>query len=337
MGRREGGGRDRPYYPFWVSDYNGDPLVIAMTKLQDLAYRRMLDKSWELGPLPVEPWKVARLIRYSEEEFEEVWKYPLTECWVETEQGWVNRRLEKERAYIDGMVEQRRAAGRRSAESRRKRSKKKAKKRSGTGVQRETNERSTSVERDVNNPNPDEISLHRLNTIDPIDRDTNKEGRTGQRDAVPTARKAVQGRVKWVVDEKEGTQKLEASPKFRAEFLRLWKQHFSVEEIRDEVGKATRWLVPRPGRRGSRSRLDMYLHNWMEKALADKLNAEEAEEATTSTGRSREEPEVKWCRSCRGTLPNHMSWCREVKDGREGSGRTPAGDTGDGSKERPGV
>ena len=44
--------KEFPFYKWFPNDYAGDPLVRAMTPLQDLTYRRLLDISWDRGSLP---------------------------------------------------------------------------------------------------------------------------------------------------------------------------------------------------------------------------------------------------------------------------------------------
>ena len=74
--------------------------MIGMTKMQDLAYRRMLEASWELGPLPCEPDDLARLIDFSPREFERAWRFPLTDCWKVRRGRLTNARLESERKVV---------------------------------------------------------------------------------------------------------------------------------------------------------------------------------------------------------------------------------------------
>jgi uncharacterized protein YdaU (DUF1376 family) len=87
-----------PYFRWFPKDYNSDSRVLGMTEEQDLAYRRMLDASWELGPLPANQDHLAMLVRYAPDRFKKVWSYPLTECWQENGHGTlINQRLEDER------------------------------------------------------------------------------------------------------------------------------------------------------------------------------------------------------------------------------------------------
>jgi len=92
--------RNAPYFPWYYADYNADPRVQAMTDLQDLAYRRLLEVSWDLGGLPNDPKKLAILARFKIDVFEnDIWIYPLTDCWEAVGRGkmLVNNRQEKDR------------------------------------------------------------------------------------------------------------------------------------------------------------------------------------------------------------------------------------------------
>lgn len=82
---------------WFPKDYRADPLVMGMTDDQDLAYRRMIDTSWEVGPLPPDPKRIAQLIRFDPDRFAAAWCYPLTDCWKKGEKGLTNPRLERER------------------------------------------------------------------------------------------------------------------------------------------------------------------------------------------------------------------------------------------------
>lgn len=94
-----------PYFKWFPKDYASDALVRGMTDAQDLAYRRLIDASWEIGALPSEPEKLAVLAQVDSEgciagqEFlRQVWTYPLTECWAARKDGLlINYRLEEER------------------------------------------------------------------------------------------------------------------------------------------------------------------------------------------------------------------------------------------------
>ena len=152
-----------PYFPWWLYDYRSDPLVQAMTDDQDLAYRRMLDVSWDLGELENNPGKIAALIRFSPRKFASVWKYPLTECWQDNGVGLVNPRLEREREKVDASYRQKKRAGEASGQARKK----------ATDVERALNTRSTDDGQTLNDPDPDP---------DP-DKDKDQEGKREEQKA----------------------------------------------------------------------------------------------------------------------------------------------------------
>lgn len=283
-----------PYLPWWLYDYRSDPLVQAMSDDQDLAYRRMIEVSWDLGELENNPGKIASLIQFSPRKFDSVWKYPLTECWKDNGSGLVNARLEKEWEKVEASYRQKKRAGEASAQARKK----------ARDVERTLNGCSTDVERTLNDPDPDPDPVSKTDPDNTKQGSFLNDGRSGSsaKPDEPTTRRLQ--RVKWDKDE----MKLKASDSFKEEFIGCWKKEFTVAEISLEVKKASRWLVKHPGRRGSRSRLDLYLHKWMENALEDR-RAREEEEATMRPPPP--EPERKWCRVCRATLPRHAAWCTE--------------------------
>ena len=97
--------------PFFVRDY------IAATRHLSLAergaYTDLLFLSWEMGALPSDPARLARLVGCGAEEFRQVWP-AIRGKFIETEAGFVNARLEEHRA--ESM--QRSAAARASAQAR---------------------------------------------------------------------------------------------------------------------------------------------------------------------------------------------------------------------------
>jgi hypothetical protein len=91
-------GQGMPFFRWFPQDYAGDAMVRAMTDDQDLIYRRLLDMSWQIGPLPSEPEDLARLAGFELGRFEEAWRFPLTECWhLNGGMKLINHRLEEER------------------------------------------------------------------------------------------------------------------------------------------------------------------------------------------------------------------------------------------------
>lgn len=311
--------RKYPHYPWWLYDYQSDPLVQAMTDDQDLAYRRMIDASWDLGELPNDPDKISSLIRFSRKKFASVWKYPLIECWQDNGIGLINHRVEREWEKIDARYGQ-------------------LKKASAKGVAARTGQANDDHMVTKRSPYDDHMvgeSDSESEKIGDSKKDLSsskndlslKKGGSGapSRSARPKMKK-VTGRVRWNKEE----QKLDASDAFKQEFLVCWKREFTVSEIKEEMVKATRWLVPRPGRRGGRSRLDIFLHTWMENALADREAREEDE--ARMTRRTLPEPSQKWCPECRETLPYHADQCSIYKKQLEG--REEADDESDDQKGR---
>lgn len=124
-----------------------------MSDDQDLAYRRMIDCSWEIGPLPAEPERIAPLIRFDIDRFLRAWIYPLTECWKKRRWGLINPRLERERKGLADFLKSQSEKGRESGKAR------KAKKAEHDNAQPRFNRGSTGVEPSSNPPSPIDLNL----------------------------------------------------------------------------------------------------------------------------------------------------------------------------------
>lgn len=91
--------RHTPYYPWFPKDFAADAHVMAMSNTQELIYRRLLDRSWELGPLPSDEKSLARLAGVYPATFRKAWSFPLADCWESRDDGsLINQRLEDERS-----------------------------------------------------------------------------------------------------------------------------------------------------------------------------------------------------------------------------------------------
>lgn len=104
------------YYQFHIGDYATH--TRHLTLLEDLAYRRMLDLYYlHEQPLNESPTAVARLIgmREHESEVEAI----LREFFDQTDEGWVNTRIQREISDFQAKSEQASRAGKASAERRR--------------------------------------------------------------------------------------------------------------------------------------------------------------------------------------------------------------------------
>jgi uncharacterized protein YdaU (DUF1376 family) len=90
-----GTGAQLAMLPFFVRDY------IAATRHLSLAergaYTDLLFLSWEMGPLPADPARLARLVGCGADEFALIWP-GIREKFSETPGGLVNARLEEHRA-----------------------------------------------------------------------------------------------------------------------------------------------------------------------------------------------------------------------------------------------
>lgn len=103
-----GTGKQLAILPLFVRDY------LAATRHFSLvergAYTDLLFFQWEMGALPREPERLARLIGCSLDEFNSVWSVLRTK-FVESEHGLVNARLEEHRSESVRLSDIRRAVG----------------------------------------------------------------------------------------------------------------------------------------------------------------------------------------------------------------------------------
>ena len=63
---------------------------------------------------------------------------------------------------------------------------------------------------------------------------------------------------------------IEASDEFKQTFFKRWRKHFTAEQIRVEITRASRFLDARPESRGSGGQIEAFLHNYMENALKNR-------------------------------------------------------------------
>lgn len=81
-------------------------------------YITLLSFSWDKGPLPLDPLRLARLVGTTADDFDRLW-VAVGEKWKRTKSGWINERLEEQRAQRDAYVAKQAEKGRRSGDSRR--------------------------------------------------------------------------------------------------------------------------------------------------------------------------------------------------------------------------
>ncbi len=90
------------WYPFWVVEFNSDPVMKCLSDNQELIHRRLLDASWAIGPLPSNPVMLASLARVSSAVMHAAWTYPLMGMWGEHEEFTIfNARLEIAREFMN--------------------------------------------------------------------------------------------------------------------------------------------------------------------------------------------------------------------------------------------
>lgn len=85
-----------PAFRFYASDFLTSRKVMLMTDSQVGKYIKLLCHEWMDGPLPNDTKLLSKLIPCSHEEFLSDWS-GISECFIETKSGLVQRRLEEER------------------------------------------------------------------------------------------------------------------------------------------------------------------------------------------------------------------------------------------------
>lgn len=86
-----------PYFRLWVDNWRASPRVQGMTYFQRGIFIEMLSLSWQMGPLPLNSLPI--LLKLNPRSWRIAWQFPLNSCWVETEEGLINERLEEERSW----------------------------------------------------------------------------------------------------------------------------------------------------------------------------------------------------------------------------------------------
>lgn len=119
---------DNAWMPLYVGDYLAD--TMHLSGAEHGAYLLLLMHAWRTGPLPDDNTRLAAIARTEPSSWRRM-ASSIRAFFDTTEDGLVQRRLERVRAEQGGKIEQRRAAGRASAEARKR--------------QRKPNERSTTV------------------------------------------------------------------------------------------------------------------------------------------------------------------------------------------------
>lgn len=249
-------GQESPYYKWFPKDFASDPHVIAMDNMQELIYRRLLDRSWELGGLPDDEGALARLAGVKKSTFRKAWTYPLTECWDSDDLGrFVNPRQEKERAEHTDRSEKARAA----ATLRHDR----ARKRLSINDRAHANAvLDACLPQPQSKPDPDPGSD--LETDPPA-----AMGGVGGMDGTSAASPPpTRGSKKFWWDPEAhriwGTA--EARERIREKWL---ARGLSPEEYRAQLRQLDRWLEDRPGKRRAGANLANRINNWLNKYLSE--------------------------------------------------------------------
>lgn len=104
-----------PFMPFWVDRFFGGTL--AMDGEEQSLYMLLLAHQWATGPLPPDPRRIAKLIRYDEKRFLKLFS-AVSDKFVEIEAGLVNLTLEEIRAVSEKRAKTNKQRSKNAAEAR---------------------------------------------------------------------------------------------------------------------------------------------------------------------------------------------------------------------------
>lgn len=108
-------GRSRPpAYQWYPAEAHADRRYRVMSLEERGAYRELLDMQWLDGPLPLDHEELAALLGVDLERFEQLWKR-VGRCFEETEDGYINPRMERELERLDCFRDKCAEAGRKGA------------------------------------------------------------------------------------------------------------------------------------------------------------------------------------------------------------------------------
>jgi len=104
------------YYKFNIGDYMSH--TDYLTPIQDIAYRRLLDKCYLTeSPIPIDSKKAATVIRMTEHHAEV--DFILETFFTKTSKGWISKRVNAEISEYHQKAEKCRAAAEKSWSARR--------------------------------------------------------------------------------------------------------------------------------------------------------------------------------------------------------------------------
>lgn len=106
-----------PWFPLYVQDILTSRTVKAMPHKEVGCYFLLLCHEWDGGPLPTDMRSLGALIGLASPAMKKVWE-TVGECFVQTDEGYINERLETIRTEQIERFGQRSKAGARAARSR---------------------------------------------------------------------------------------------------------------------------------------------------------------------------------------------------------------------------
>jgi uncharacterized protein YdaU (DUF1376 family) len=93
-----------PYFRKWVDNWLASRKVNRMSLAQRGLFDHMLCISWQEGPLEPDLNSLANQLQINVRTLRTLWQFPLKNCWIETEQGLINERLEEEREWANSKI-----------------------------------------------------------------------------------------------------------------------------------------------------------------------------------------------------------------------------------------
>lgn len=104
-----------PFMPFWVDRFFGGTL--KMDGEEQSLYMLLLAHQWATGPLPKDPRRIAKLIRYDEKRFLKLFP-AIAHKFIDIESGLVNLTLEDIRAVSEKKAKTNKKRSKHAAEAR---------------------------------------------------------------------------------------------------------------------------------------------------------------------------------------------------------------------------
>ncbi len=310
--------KDLSWFPFDPADWLTDMHVLRMTLAQRGAYITLLCFEWLEGWLPSDSESLARLVGVGADDWDGIWREPLSDRFKEKSGRLFNPRLEAERKKAKRLHDDRVRWGREGA-----------KRRYGNQIDDSGSHRvpiaklkgghsSVTKAKRRRSHTQEQEQLQEQRSRIAFEQNTGESRKAGKAPGKPDAPSSSWSKPIWW-DTERG--KLDGTPDAKRELASRFvgAKLLTMDEFKTAIEAATYWLADRPHRRRSNSNLKRFLINWLDSTLKDKRSGETAkrriESKSNTTGRKQPEPfRPQWCGECRETLPAHADWCKSGKE-----------------------